>query len=88
MRYYRACPERSRGNDQRVLLETDYDSGTQSETDMRYFVYGNYIDEVLVMADIDGGAVNTITDGDYYYGHDHLYSVAALFDDTGAVVER
>lgn len=35
-------------DDQRVLLETDYDSGTQSETDVRYFVYGNYIDEVLV----------------------------------------
>jgi len=40
------------------------------------------------MADIDGGAVNTITDGDYYYAHDHLYSPAALFDESGNVVER
>jgi hypothetical protein len=55
-----------------VLLETDYDSGTQAETDVRYFVYGNYIDEVLVMADVDSG--NGITDGDYYYGHDLSYS--------------
>ncbi|MCD6534624.1 MAG: hypothetical protein J7L25_11220, partial [Deltaproteobacteria bacterium] len=36
-------------DDQRVLLETDA-SGT--EYDARYFVYGNYIDEVLLMADV------------------------------------
>ncbi|MHC4906035.1 MAG: hypothetical protein ACYTEN_09470, partial [Planctomycetota bacterium] len=48
-RYYAACPERSRGNDQRVLLETD---ATAAETDARYFVYGNYIDEVLHMHDV------------------------------------
>ncbi len=43
------------------------------------YVYGNYIDEVLVM--------NDGTD-DHYYLHDHLYSPAALLDDTGADVER
>ncbi len=45
----------------------------------RYYVYGNYIDEPLVMS--DG------TD-DYYYVQDHLYSVAALIDEGGDVVER
>jgi len=45
----------------------------------RYYVYGNYIDEPLVM--------NDGTD-DYYYAHDHLYSTVALIDDGGDVVER
>ena len=43
------------------------------------YVYGNYIDEALVMND---------GTEDYYYLHDHLYSPAALLDDTGADVER
>jgi len=43
------------------------------------YVYGNYIDEVLIM---DDG-----TDK-YYYAHNHLFSPVALLDDTGAVVER
>ena len=75
MRYYY--------DDQRVLLETD---ATGTEADVRYFVYGNYIDEVLLMTDVD--STNAVTDGDYYYGHDHLYSVTVLFDDDGNVVER
>ena len=54
---------------QRVLLETD-----DSDDDLRYYVYGNYIDEVLVMHD-------TGDDKDYFYAHDHLYSVVALFAD-------
>ena len=43
-------------------------------------MYGNYIDEVLVMKAADGS--------DYYYLHNQLYSPVALTDDTGAVVER
>ena len=43
------------------------------------FVYGNYIDEVLVM--------NDGTD-DYYYLHDHLYSPVALLNASGSVIER
>ena len=42
----------------------------------RYFVYGNYIDEVLVMH-------RESDSEDYYYAHDHLYSVAGLIDDGG-----
>ena len=34
-------------------------------------VCGNTIEEVLV-ADIDGGAVNSITDGDYYYAQGQI----------------
>ncbi len=48
----------------------------------RYYVYGNYIDEPLVMS--DG------TD-DYYYAQDHLYSTVALIgyvDTAWTVVER
>ena len=52
---------------------------TDDTTCRQWFTYGNYIDEVLVMND---GADDT------YYAHDHLYSPAALLDDTGAVVER
>ncbi|MHC4883437.1 MAG: RHS repeat-associated core domain-containing protein, partial [Planctomycetota bacterium] len=74
-RYYAACPERSRGNDQRVLLETD---ATAAETDARYFVYGNYIDEVLHMHDVS-------LSRDYYYLHDHLYSVVAVLGPNGGL---
>ena len=47
----------------------------------RYFVYGNYIDEPLVMHRQSDGE-------DYYYGQDHLYSTAVLLDDSGNVAER
>ena len=57
-----------------VLAEYDA-SGVQQA----YFIFGNYIDEVLLMN--RGGA-------DMYYLHDHLYSPVALLDDDGAVVER
>ena len=49
-------------DNQRVLLETTYDSTGPTETDERYFVFGDYIDEVLVMVDLDGGDT-----GDYHY---------------------
>ncbi len=65
-------------DDQRVLLETD-----DSNSDQRAFVYGNYIDEVLIMTDY-----TVQDDPDYFYGQDHLYSTVALFDDAGAVIER
>ncbi|MBN1125490.1 MAG: hypothetical protein JXA82_10815 [Sedimentisphaerales bacterium] len=60
-----------------VLAEHD-GAGNQQ----RYFVYGNYIDEPLVMND---------GTNDYYYAHDHLYSTAALIgwiDEAWTVVER
>ena len=52
-------------------------------TTCREFVYGNYIDEVLLMvATVDS------TSTEYYYAHDHLYSPVALMEDDGTVVER
>ena len=59
-----------------VLTETD-----EEGYELRSFVYGNYIDEVLVMIDPNVAE-------DYYYAHDHLFSPVALMDDTGSVVER
>ena len=47
----------------------------------RYFIYGNYIDEPLIMH-------RESDSEDYYYAQDHLYSVVALIDDGGSVVER
>jgi RHS repeat-associated protein len=64
-------------DDQRVAVQTLVSGGV--ETDDRYFVFGNTIDEVLVMHD---------GTGDLYYGHDHLYSPVALFTNNGTVVER
>ena len=75
-------------DDQRAALQTTVSGGV--ETDARYFAFGNYIDEVLVMADVD--SANSVPNGDYYYGHDHLFSPlfspAALFNAAGSVVER
>ena len=52
-------------------------------TTRREFVYGNYLDEVLLMvATVDS------TSTEYYYAHNHLYSPVALMEDDGDVVER
>jgi len=54
----------------------EYEGGTLD----RLYVYGNYIDEVV----LSGGSA-----GAYYTLHDHLYSAVALLDTgTGAVLER
>jgi len=45
----------------RVLAETD-----AADTTQREYVYGNYLDEVLVMVDTDA----------HYYAQDHLFSPA------------
>ncbi len=69
-------------DDQRVAVQTQVSGGVES--DFRYYVFGNYIDEVLVMAVIPAqGPIQ-----DLYYAHDHLYSPVALLDDTGAIAER
>jgi RHS repeat-associated protein len=63
---------------QRVLLDTD-----GSGADQRYYVWGNYIDEALMMRKLTGTAA------DYYYGHDHLYSDCVLFNGSdGTIAER
>jgi len=62
-----------------VLLRTSV-SSSGIESDSRTFVFGNYIDEVLMMRQPTGT--------EYLYGHDHLYSPAVLFDAAGTVVRR
>ena len=63
-------------NNWQVLKETDDNDATQ-----RWYIYGNYIDEVLVM-------VAPNEPNDYYYAHNHLHSPVALIDDEGDVLER
>ncbi len=58
----------------RVLSETD-----DNDDWLRDYDYGNYIDEVLVMTD---------TSDDHYFAHDHLFSVVALIDEDGDILER
>ena len=55
----------------------------------KYLIFGEYIDEVLMMVDLN--STNSIANGDYYYGYDHLYSPAVLFYYDGIdteIVER
>jgi YD repeat-containing protein len=59
----------------------EYDAAGPQAVQLRYFVYGYYIDEPLIMHRQSDGK-------DYYYGRDHLYSTAVLLDNTGTVVER
>jgi RHS repeat-associated protein len=61
---------------QRVLLETN----AGGATDQRYYVWGNYIDEALMMRKL------TVTAADYYYGHDHLYTPVVLFNSSGGTI--
>ncbi len=56
-----------------------YDVVSGSETFRRCFVYGNYIDEVLLMK---------TPSQTYYYSHDHLYSPVVLVDAGGTPQER
>jgi len=62
-----------------VLCEYD-DAGTPQ----RWFAYGNYVDEVLIMS------VNASPIYSYfkYYVHDHLYSPVVLTNSAGSVEER
>ncbi|MFC1782651.1 RHS repeat-associated core domain-containing protein [Planctomycetota bacterium] len=63
-------------HDWQVLAEYD-DDGYH----LRSYIYGGYIDEVLVMVDPNAAQ-------DYYYAHNHLYSPTALLDDAGDIIER
>jgi YD repeat-containing protein len=62
-------------NNWQVLAETDYDSSGPTETQLRDYIYGNYIDEVLIMTDD--------SDAEHYYGHDHIFSVVTLIEPDG-----
>ena len=58
-------------------------SGGGTESDGRMFVFGNYLDEVLVM-----GCRFSTSWFDFYYGHDHLYSPTVLYAPNGLALKR
>jgi RHS repeat-associated protein len=62
-----------------VTRETAATAGTPPKIATRSHVYGSYVDEPLM----------SVIQGQGYYLHsNHLYSVAAVTDSSGAVVER
>ena len=65
-------------NNWQVVTEADSAGDTA-----RLFVYGNFIDEPVLMVDETGASAQR-----YYYVQDHLYSTAALVNNAGTVVER
>jgi len=66
-------------NDNRQVLADYNDAGVLQ----MWFVYGNYVDEVVMMRRQEGQNWY-----DCFYVQDHLYSPAALIDAVGGVVER
>ena len=64
-----------------VLAE--YAADATPNSTLRKFVYAEYIDEPVMMV-----ACETPTEAQYYYHQNSLYSVAAVSDATGTVVER
>jgi len=63
----------------RVIEETE---GTESPTVERQYVFGNGINEALLMFDKDGESHNA-----YYYLADRMWTVEALVDEDAAIVE-
>jgi len=66
-------------NRQRVLEEYD-NAGTPAR--QAYFVWGTYVDELLLVND------DADDDADYYACRDHLYSVHVLYNPTTGIAER
>jgi RHS repeat-associated protein len=62
-------------------LLAEYDGAGDTANLLRSYVYGLYIDEVVSMRD-------HASDDDYFYHQDDLFSVYALTDGDGVVVER
>ena len=66
---------------QQVVVE--YAADTMPASPERKFVYAKYIDEPVMMLSTSGAATTP-----YYYHQNSLYSVAAMSDASGTVVER
>ncbi|MBL7107504.1 MAG: hypothetical protein ISS77_07865 [Phycisphaerae bacterium] len=69
-------------NNWQVVTEADSAGDTA-----RYFVYGNFVDEAVMVRNVDSGEPE-IDGVDLYYVQDHLYSTRALVDEGGVIVER
>ena len=73
----------------RVIEERPVVSGVQGAA-QRQLVYGNYLDEVLVAdvdADADGDCAESGTDTRTFYHQNTIYSVVAITNASGDVVE-
>ena len=68
---------------QQVLSEYKNTGSGTALVQQRKFVYASYIDEPVLMLDVDGE-----TETKYFYHQNSLYSVAALTNQAGTVVER
>ncbi len=72
----------------------EYSQGQPSTTPLRKYAFGSYIDEPVALIDHTGAASGTGTGANngtttvYHYHANHLYSIAALTDQSGQVVER
>jgi RHS repeat-associated protein len=66
---------------QRAVLQSET---TADGLEERALVYGNYIDEVLVMR----RKLTTGSTVDFFFGHDHLYSPVVRYNMVGGVAER
>ncbi|MEM1165451.1 MAG: RHS repeat-associated core domain-containing protein [Planctomycetota bacterium] len=78
-------------NNWQLLAEYKVDpQGVVGDKLLAEYVYGNYIDEVLQMRrdGKDNGVLGEAGDDIYYYHHDDLFSVYAITDESGAIVER
>ncbi len=72
---------------QRVYAE--YTSGQPFNNPLRKYTYAAYIDEPVLLIDrTAAGAVAAGTDERFYYHRNQQYSITALTDNTGSVVER
>jgi RHS repeat-associated protein len=57
-------------------------NGAATPARQRYYIWGNYVDELLLLNDDAGD------DSDYFVCHDQIYSPQALLSSTGSIVER
>jgi RHS repeat-associated protein len=64
-------------------IVAEYQSGAEPADPERKYVYGEYLDEPVALIDASGQS-----EAIYHYHANALYSVAALTDSSGAVVER
>ena len=63
------------------IEERDVDYELETDTPVRQYVWGQYVDELIQQREINGG------NPDYYLLSDLLYRAVALTDDEGAIVE-
>ena len=72
-----------------MQVVTEYAADAVPASPERKFVYAEYIDEPVMMVDETAlGSTGAGTEEPYYYHQNSLYSVAAVTDATGTVVER